>query len=314
MHTQIANFCLLLEQYPLVARCGYLSRTEFQAQDQNSGYHIKLDDFPGGSKAFEIVIKFCYGLSIGLTTNNIAALRCASEYLEMTEAFEDGNLISKTEAFFTFMVLSSWRDCITVLKACEALSPWAENLQIVRRCCDSIAWKVSHEISNNGEDSREDEWWFEDVATLHINHFMRIITAIKAKGVKPETIGLCITQYAEKWLPCIDVMKGGTGQHGHQKNEMQWNIISGKRQKEPIAQTKEHRLIIESLVSILPPQREAISCKFLLQMLKMAIKYSISPALISELEKRVGMVLENANVTDLLIPSYTVGDQGKPIR
>lgn len=307
-------FCLFLEQYPLLARCGYLSRTEFQAQDQNSGYDLKLDDFPGGSGAFEIVLKFCYGLSIGLTTNNIAALRCASEYLEMNEAFEDGNLISKTEAFFTFMVLSSWRDCITVLKTCETLSPWAENLQIVRRCCDSIAWKVSQEISNNGEDIKEEDWWFEDVATLRIDHFMRIITAIKAKGVKPETIGLCITQYTEKWLPSIDVAKGGTGQHGYQKNEMQWNIISSRGQKEPIGQTKEHRLIIESLVSILPQQKEAISCKFLLQMLKMAIMYSASPALISELEKRVGMILENANVTDLLIPSYTGGDQGKPIR
>lgn len=300
---QVQGITFYVHKYPLVARCGYLSRTEFQAQDQNPEYHLKLDDFPGGSEAFEIVLKFCYGLPIGLTTNNIAALRCASEYLEMTEAFEDGNLISKTEAFFTFMVLSSWRDCITVLKACETLSPWAENLQIVRRCCDSIAWKVSREISNNGEDIREEDWWFEDVATLRIDHFMRIITAIRAKGVKPETIGLCITQYAEKWLPSIDVMKGGIGQHGYQNNEIQWNIISSRKQKEPIAQTKEHRLIIESLVSILPPQKEAVSCKFLLQMLKIAIRYSASPALISELEKRVGMVLENANVTDLLIPS-----------
>jgi hypothetical protein len=142
----------------------------------------------------------------------------------------------------------------------------------------------------------------------------RIITAIKTKGVKPETIGSCITQYAEKWLPSIDIEKEGIGQQGYQRNEIQWNIISGRRQQGPIGRTKEHRMIIESLVSILPPQKEAVSCKFLVQMLKMAIMHSASPALISELEKRVGMVLENANVIDLLIPSYTGGDQGKPIR
>ena len=50
----------------------------------------------------------------------------------MTEEFENENRISKTEAFLTFIVLAS----------CENLSPWAENLQIVRRCCESISRKA----------------------------------------------------------------------------------------------------------------------------------------------------------------------------
>lgn len=300
-----------MEQYPLVARCGYLTRTELQAPDQHSGYDFKLENFPGGSEAFEIVLRFCYGLPINITTNNVAAVRCASEYLEMTEALEDGNLISKAEAFFTFMVLSSWRESITVLNACETLSPWAENLQIVRRCCDSIAWKISRE-NNTEEDIAEQDWWFEDVTTLRIDHFMRIITAIKAKGVKPETTGSCIIRYAEKWLPGFDVEKEAIGQHRYHKNEMQWNIISSRAQDGVLQQSKEHRVIIENLVSILPPQKEAVPCNFLLRMLKLALMYSASPALISELEKRVGMVLENANVSDLLIPGYMVQDQGKP--
>ncbi|RLN04327.1 putative phototropic-responsive NPH3 family protein [Panicum miliaceum] len=54
----------------------------------------------------------------------------------------EGNLIFKTEAFLSYVVLSSWRDSIVVLKSCEGLSPWAEDLQIVRRCSESIAWKA----------------------------------------------------------------------------------------------------------------------------------------------------------------------------
>ncbi|GFY80275.1 phototropic-responsive NPH3 family protein [Actinidia rufa] len=179
-------------------------------------------------------------------------------------------------------VLSSWRETITVLRSCETLSPWAENLQIVRRCCDSIARKASRE-KLTGEMTNEESWWFKDSATLRIDHFVRIITALRAKGLKPEIIGSCIMYYAGKWR--------------HEGN---------------VGHNKEQKMIIESLVSILPPQKEAVSCKFLLAMLKMALVYSASPALVSELEKRVGMVLENADANDLLVPSCT-RDQGKTL-
>ncbi|CDP01455.1 unnamed protein product [Coffea canephora] len=310
---QVEDITFCVHKYPLVARCGYLNRLELEPSNPDLGYDPKLENFPGGSETFELVLKFCYDLPIGLNPNNVAALRCASEFLEMTESLEDGNLISKTEAFFTFVVLSSWRDSVTVLKSCEKLSPWAENLQIVRRCCDSISWKVSRENSATVENISEEDWWFEDVVTLRIDHFIRIIVAIRAKGTKPESIGSCIMRYAEKWLPDIDAGKA-IKRHGYSQNEVQWSVTTGKSLEGVIGQNKEHRMIIESLVSILPPQKEAVSCKFLLWILKMALVFSISPALISELEKRVGMVLEKANVNDLLIPTYTVGDQGKMVK
>ncbi|XP_051140780.1 BTB/POZ domain-containing protein DOT3 isoform X2 [Andrographis paniculata] len=309
---QVEDITFHVHKYPLISKCSYFGRTEPQPRKSNHSYDLKLDNFPGGSETFEIILKFCYGLPISLTVNNVAALRCASEFLEMTEALEDGNLISKAEAFFTFVVLSSWRDSITVVKSCEkALSPWADNLQIVRRCCDSIAWKISQEISTAGETvNNEDRWWFDDLTTLRIDYFTRIITALRTKGMKPEIMGACITQYGEKWLPSTDLGREGIG-NNYGRSELQWNIMSGRKQEGNIEPTKEQRLIVESLVSILPPQKEAVSCKFILKMLKMAILYSASPALVSELEKRAGFVLENADVNDLLIPSYAAGDQGK---
>ncbi|KAI8017788.1 BTB/POZ domain-containing protein DOT3 [Camellia lanceoleosa] len=310
---QVQDITFHVHKYPLVSRCGYLAQVELWPSNSNLGYDLKLENFPGGSETFEIILKFCYDLPIGLNPSNVAALRCASEFLEMTEALEDGNLISKTEAFLTFVVLSSWRDSVTVLKSCETLFPWAENLQIVRRCCDSIAWKASRENPTIGEMINEESWWFEDMATLRIDHFVRIITALRAKGMKPEIIGSCIVYYAGIWLPGMEVEWEGLRRYSYSKNELQLKILSGRRQEGNVGHNKEQRLIVESLVSILPPQKEAVSCKFLLRMLKMALVYSASPALISELEKRVGMVLENANVNELLIPSCTIGDQGKPL-
>ncbi|PSS36694.1 BTB/POZ domain-containing protein [Actinidia chinensis var. chinensis] len=308
---QIQGITFHVHKYPLVSRCGYLSQVELQPSNSNLGCNLKLENLPGGSETFEIILKFCYGLPISLNPNNVAALRCASEFLEMSEALEDGNLISKTEAFLTFVVLSSWRETITVLRSCETLSPWAENLQIVRRCCDSIARKASRE-KPTGEMINEESWWFEDSATLRIDHFVRIITALKAKGLKPEIIGSCIMYYAGKWLPGMDVELDDSRKYIYIKNELRLNILSGRRHEGNVGHNKEQKMIIESLVSILPPQKEAVSCKFLLEMLKMALVYSASPALVSELEKRVGMVLENADANDLLVPSCT-RDQGKTL-
>ncbi|MCD9637788.1 hypothetical protein HAX54_021287 [Datura stramonium] len=308
----VEDITFYVHKYPLVPRCGYLNQIEFhEPQNSHSGYDLKLEKFPGGSETFETILKFCYGLPISLNPGNVAALRCGSEFLEMTESMEEGNLISKTEAFFTFVVLSSWKDTIAVLKSCETLSPWAENLQMVRRCCDSISWKIFRENSTAGEIiTNEGTWWFEDVVTLRIEFFLRIITAVRVKGIKPEIIGSCIMNYGEKWLPSMyNETKGTDFSYGDRRSDSQWSITSGRIEETSIGQMKEQRTIIESLISILPPQKEAVSCKFLLRLLKISIVYAASPALISELEKRIGMVLENASVNDLLIPSFAVNEQ-----
>lgn len=296
-----------MKQYALLTKSGYIGRTEFQPTSSGLENNIKLDNFPGGPVTFKEVLKFCYGIPVDLSANNVAPLRCASEFLEMTEEFEDGNLISKSEAFLTFIVLSSWRDSVIVLKACENLSPLAENLQIVRRCCDSISRKAFQDKNELIDDKA---WWFDDVATLRIDHFGRIIAAMKPKGIKPDILGSCIKHYAEKWLPSMDGEVEGQRRHWYGKNELQISIICGANHEDDIGQNKDQKIIIESLISILPPQKEAVSCKFLLWMLKRAMICYATPALISELEKRVGSVLEDANVQDLLIPRCTNKDRG----
>ncbi|XP_057421357.1 BTB/POZ domain-containing protein DOT3 isoform X2 [Lotus japonicus] len=310
---QVQEIIYNVHKYPLISKCGYIGRLEVQPLISSSSKVLKLENFPGGPETFETILKFCYGLHVDFKPDNIAAIRCASEFLEMTEDLEEGNLISKTEAFLTFVVLSSWKDTVTVLKSCENLSPWAENLQIVRRCCDSIAWKASKDAPTiEDAASNQENWWFNDVAAFRIDHFMRIISAIRAKETKPEIIGKCIMQYAKRWLPGMDEELEGLRGYGHGKSNLHFTVFSGK-EKESSAHSKQQKTIIESLVSILPPQQEAVPCKFLLQMLKMAMMYSVSPALTSDLEKRVGVVLEDAEVNDLLIPRYQNGDQGKTV-
>ncbi|CAI0440192.1 unnamed protein product [Linum tenue] len=284
-----------------------MNRLIYESREAAEVNKVVLDDLPGGPDAFELAAKFCYGIAVDLTASNISGLRCAAEYMEMTEDLEEGNLIFKTEAFLSYVVLSSWRDSIVVLKNCEKLSPWAENLQIVRRCSESIAWKacanpkgirwaytgkVPPKVSSpkwtdsSSSPSRNQQpvppdWWFEDVSILRTDHFVRVITAIKVKGMRFELIGAAIMHYATKWLP--GMIKDGGGIH----------------------ESKDQRMIVESLISIIPPQKDSVSCSFLLKLLRMANMLRVAPALVTELEKRVGMQFEQATLADLLIPSTT---------
>ncbi|MFS7985583.1 putative SKP1/BTB/POZ domain superfamily, NPH3 domain, NPH3/RPT2-like family protein [Helianthus anomalus] len=333
---QIGDVCFHLHKYPLLSRSGKMNRIIYDSRGIDLS-KIAMDDMPGGPEAFELAAKFCYGIAVDLTATNISGLRCAAEFLEMTEDLEEGNLIFKTEAFLSYVVLSSWRDSILVLKSCENLSPWAENLQIVRRCSESIAWKACAnpkgirwqytgkpmKVSSPGWNEMKDsspsrspvppDWWFEDVSILRIDHFVRVITAIKVKGMRYELIGAAITHYATKSLPGLIKESGASGLQeegssgavsGHWKGGLHMIVAGNREDSTSTSQMRDQRMIIESLISIIPPQKDSVSCSFLLQLLRMANLMKVAPALVTELEKRVGMQFEQANLADLLIPCY----------
>ncbi|XP_024980598.1 root phototropism protein 3-like [Cynara cardunculus var. scolymus] len=325
---QIGGFSFHLHKSPLLSKSGKMNRIIQESKEIDSKKVI-LDDLPGGAESFELAAKFCYGIAIDLTSTVIAGLRCAAEYLEMTEEFEEGNLIFKTEAFLNYVVMSSWKDSILVLKSCEKLSPWAENLQIVRRCSESVAlkacaghnrvrWKQTGKQDSSPSRSRVlPDWWCEDISILNIDHFVRVITAIKVKGMRYELIGSAIMHYATKSLPGM-IKEGSTGsvEEGASSSNSatatggDWNcrlhmiIAVNKGDHSSSPQGRCQRMIIESLISIIPSQNDSVSCSFLLRLLRLATMVDVAPALITELEKRVGMQLEQATLADLLIPSY----------
>lgn len=137
-----------------------------------------------------------------------------------------------------------------------------------------------------------------------------------------DLIGAAITHYASKWLPGLTK----DGPHGGGALDEPWAqastgggglhmIISGGGSggKDDIiaaasAPAREQRMVVESLISIIPPQRDSVSCGFLLRLLRLAVMLKAAPALVTELEKRVGMQLEQASLADLLVPSYGRAD------
>ncbi|CAL4944280.1 unnamed protein product [Urochloa decumbens] len=80
-------------------------------------YSIAFPDFPGGPGTFEAAAKFCYGVRLDLTAWNVAPLRCAAEYLEMTEEHCEGNLAALAESFLEQTVLRHPGDATKSLKS-----------------------------------------------------------------------------------------------------------------------------------------------------------------------------------------------------
>ncbi|XP_050206191.1 BTB/POZ domain-containing protein At1g67900 [Mercurialis annua] len=316
---QVKGSRYLLHKFPLLSKCLRLQRLCSESPESSQHQILQLPDFPGGIEAFEICAKFCYGITITLSAYNIIAARCAAEYLQMTEDVEKGNLIYKIEVFFNSCILQGWKDTIVTLQTSKAFPLWSEDLGITSRCIDAIASKVvnhpskvnlSHsysrrvrdDVSCNGTESRRHKptsngWWAEDMAELGIDLYWRTMIAIKSCGKIPSNlIGDALKLYAARWLP--NISRPGNASNGTKGSDS--NSDSDNNEM-----SSKHRLLLESIVSLLPADKGSVSCSFLLKLLKAANILNASSSSKIELAKRVGLQLEEATVSDLLIPNFS---------
>ncbi|KAI3452670.1 hypothetical protein Pfo_009334 [Paulownia fortunei] len=309
------KFGCLQPQFPLLSKCLRLQRLCSESPEASQLQLVQLHDFPSGVEAFELCAKFCYGITITLSAYNIVSIRCAAEYLQMTEDVEKGNLIYKLEVFFNSCILHGWRDTIVTLQSTKAFPLWSEDLGITGRCIEALASKVlAHpskvslsqsysrrgrdDISCNGSESQRHKpttskgWWAEDIAEMGIDLYWRTMIAIKSGGKVPSNlIGYALRIYASRWLPNIS------------------KYMNMEKQAESDCEldsmgevTSKHRLLLESIVSLLPAEKGAVSCSFLLKLLKAANILKASSSSKTELARRVGLQLEEATVGDLLVP------------
>lgn len=128
-------------QFMLVAKSNYIRRLILESKESDLG-RLDLSNIPGGSETFEKAAKFCYGVNFEITVHNVVALRCAAEYLQMTDKFCENNLASRTEDFLCQVALTNLSGSVIVLKTCENLLPIALDLGIVQRSVDVISTKV----------------------------------------------------------------------------------------------------------------------------------------------------------------------------
>ncbi|KAL0436725.1 UNVERIFIED_CONTAM: BTB/POZ domain-containing protein [Sesamum radiatum] len=271
-----------LHKFPLVSRSGRIRKLVAEHRDSDIS-RIELLSLPGGAKSFELAAQFCYGINFEITAANVAQLCCVSDYLEMTEEYSKNNLGSRAEEYLESVVCKNLEMCVEVLQ------------QSSKACVEQIASSFSRlEYSSSGrlhmskQPKCEGDWWIEDLSVLRIDLYQRVITAIKCRGVRPESIGASLVNYAEKELI---------------KKSILWN--QSTQPVDPLSgANSQERLVVETIVSLLPVEKFAVSITFLFGMLRSAVMLDCSVSCRLDLERRIGSQLDIATLDDLLIPSF----------
>ncbi|THU53343.1 hypothetical protein C4D60_Mb10t13400 [Musa balbisiana] len=297
LQIQVHNSLYQLHKFPLLSKCLRLQKLCSALKDSSDHTVILLPDLPGGAEAFEACAKFCYGITITLSSLNIVPVRCAAEYLQMSDDADRGNLVGKLELFFKSCILRRWKDTLVTLQSTRNYSSLCEELGITGRCIDAIATAIIASptqviTSSHSRKATPKNWWAGDISELGIDHYWRVMVAVKSAGIVPnKLIGEALRIYARRWLP--NMSRNG------QQNELE---ADDSFPESPIEAAVKHRLLMEKIVSLLPTEKGSVSCSFLLKLLKAANILHASTSSKMELARRIGLQLEEASVDGLLIP------------
>ncbi|XP_014514622.1 BTB/POZ domain-containing protein NPY2 [Vigna radiata var. radiata] len=297
----VGDIKFYLHKFPLLSKSSHL-QTLISLNNEENLDEVQISDIPGGATTFEICAKFCYGMTVTLNAYNVIATRCAAEYLGMHETIEKGNLVYKIDVFLSSSIFRSWKDSIILLQTSKSMLPLVEDLKVVSHCVDSIANKACVDVSKvdwsytynrrklpeeNGIESNQNglrtrlvpkDWWVEDLCELEVDLYKSVISNIKSKAVQSnEVIGEALKAYAYRRLPNFS------------KGMIQCGDVS------------KHRVIVETIVWLLPTEKGSVPCRFLLKLLKAAIFVESGDRTKEELVKRIGQQLEEASVSDILI-------------
>ncbi|KZV57007.1 BTB/POZ domain-containing protein-like [Dorcoceras hygrometricum] len=284
-----------LHKFPLVSKSGYIRQLVSESMDAELPA-IEIPDIPGGADGFEFAAKFCYGINFEISTANIATLRCVAEFLEMTEDYAVGNLVGRTEAYVNEVALTSLAGAVYILHSCETLLPIAEEVKLVSRCIDTIAFATCKDChfaekfrAENDVDGPKPvlDWWAEDLVVLRIDLFQRVLVAMMARGFKKLALGPILMLYVQKSLRDLE-------------------IYSKDRKNLDKRQEQEKRVVLEAIVGLLPREKDAVPVSFISMLLRAAIYLETTVACRFDLEKRMASQLGKAVIDDLLIPSYYI--------
>ncbi|BBN02181.1 hypothetical protein MPTK1_2g13430 [Marchantia polymorpha subsp. ruderalis] len=300
-----------LHKFPLITRSGYMKRMLMDSKE------VKIPhDCPGGPDTFEIVANFCYGSTIQMDSSNVAELRCAGEYLQMTEEYVKGNLCERSDLYLSQVVLQSWQDSMLVLLHCQNLQPYAEDLRIVSRCVDALAFMACMEmvdplertarpgmsiesqfwsdISASTRDSSSPDWWMEDLLRLPCGVFERVIAAIRRQGMQEKYVSQAIVKFVDRWV------------FTSLASDAETTVVVPEEHVKPSAvclppSCNQYNLV-EAVVRLLPAEKDAVPISFLFSLLRCALACGSSAECKNQLEARISSQLELATITDFLYP------------
>ncbi|KAK3127542.1 hypothetical protein QOZ80_7AG0574760 [Eleusine coracana subsp. coracana] len=288
-----------LHKDPLVSKCRYLSQALLQSSE------VELPaSFPGGTEAFEVIALFCYGDDVSLDPFNVAAVRCAAEFMDLSD------LGARCDLYINQAVLQSWDDALIVLQRCSPLLPAAEDLLVVSRCVESLAFMACMEILDP-EQRREQHlasaaslagrrWdaelvkelaardlWVKDLIALPLAFFGRIVRALRRQGMREKYVSPVLLFYANKWVLS-------------EKTRKFWAASGGG------GADRRAAAILHGVVELLPVEAaapgNAVPVAFYFALLARSLALELSDESRARLREQVASNLPFARVDDLPLP------------
>ncbi|KAI6670862.1 hypothetical protein NL676_005747 [Syzygium grande] len=287
-----------------------------RTQIKNSG--IEIDDFPGGSNGFELVLRFCYsGGKIEITVFNVCLLHCCAVFLGMSEKVTASNLLQQTEKFLEDMFYWSWNDVVASLKSCETFLGYADSVGLLPKLICALLAKIAQNsdlnlINSSSSSSSSPEmasrfrfssakttpdskspfssskaWWFDDLTVLSPLTIEKVVKSLGAHG--SENNSLTLTRFLLYYLKTVSQRKGNaTGFSASTKSD----CIG-------LTDTAVHGVILVG--------KTAFSCRGLLRVLRIVSGFGISKDCRVGLEKLIGGMLDQATLDDLLVSGHDRG-------
>ena len=137
-----------LHKFPLYVRSNYFKNlsqasTNTTTNDESSVSRVVLNNFPGGKRTFAIIADYCYNKSVQINADNVIAVRCAAEYLEMTNGYGRSGLSTLTDNILFDLTYSykSKRDynaSLTLLERAAEFASLAEQAVIHTKLIESF--------------------------------------------------------------------------------------------------------------------------------------------------------------------------------
>ncbi|GLT74560.1 hypothetical protein SLA2020_463480 [Shorea laevis] len=306
LRVRIRDRIFSLHKHPMFSKSGY-----FQKRLTESNELELPQNFPGGPETFEMIVLFIYGSSTLVDPFNVAALRCAAEFLEMTEEYCTGNLCDRFDLYLNQVVLQSWDDTLIVLQKCQALLPWSEELLIVSRCIESLAFMACMEILDPerrrdrpvvtlealageawsheaGKTIVSQELWIKDLTALPFGFFKRIIGSLRRQGMKEKFVSPIIVFYTNKWILS-------------QKTHQFWEKASPKMGENDT--NIKFSVILQGILDLLPigeKASRAIPVGFYFALLSRSLEFGLRSVRMVKLQDQIASMLHFAQVEDLL--------------
>lgn len=292
-----------LHKFPLYAKSDFFCK--LAKNTSNESGRVELTDFPGGRAVFGLVADFCYNMKIETTKENIVALRCAAELLQMSGT---ANLIEISDKFIQDTITSakmsrSGNIVASMIKSCASMGSLAEPCGIVASCTDALVecWlKPATKFSSpTSVKKHEEDKSIKSLIAIPFDWFLKLFTTARDRRVRHSHLAELMIQYISHIIEQDETCQ----QKGKDKPGCDKESLESPRYK-TVKSALDTGHVIDSIVLEIPEDAlydDSVTMDWITKILRVATNHGCACRRL--LVKAAGEMMNRLSAEDLCIVS-----------